>query len=39
LIERFEFNIVAGEIKILTKDEFQSREQFQQLSFSSSMGR
>jgi hypothetical protein len=39
LIERFEFNIVAGEIQILTKDEFQSREQFQQLSFSSSMGR
>jgi hypothetical protein len=39
LISRFEFNIVVGEIQILTKEEFQSREQFQQLSFSSSMGR
>jgi hypothetical protein len=39
LISRFEFNIVVGEIQILTKEEFQSREQFQQISFSSSMGR
>jgi hypothetical protein len=39
LINRFEFNIVVGEIQILTKEEFQSREHFQQLSLSSSMGR
>jgi len=39
LIGRFAFNIVVGEIPILTKEEFSSREQFQQLPLVSSMGR
>jgi hypothetical protein len=39
LIDRFAFNIVVSEIPILTKEEFSNREQFQQLSFTSSVGR
>ena len=39
LTGRFAFNIVVSDIPILTKEEFSSREQFQQLSLSSSMGR
>ncbi|MEJ7605719.1 MAG: hypothetical protein WKF37_05505 [Bryobacteraceae bacterium] len=39
LTSRFEFNIVFSEIPVLTRDEFQSREQFRQLTFDSSPGR
>ena len=39
LISRFEFNIVVGEIPALTREEFQNREQYQQLSLPSSTGR
>lgn len=39
LIARFAFNLVVGEIAILSLEEFQNREQFQQLSLPSSPGR
>lgn len=39
LISRFAFNIVISEIPIATREEFQSREQFRQLSLDSSEGR
>ena len=39
LVNRFAFNLVVGEIPILSLEEFQSRDQFQQLSLSSSEGR
>jgi len=39
LVSRFAFNIVVSEISLLTREEFCSREQFQQLSLDSSEGR
>lgn len=39
LVTRFAFDLVVGEIPILSLEEFQSREQFQQLTFRSSEGR
>jgi hypothetical protein len=39
LLHRFAFNLVIDEIPLLSIEEFQSREQFQQLSFNSSAGR
>jgi hypothetical protein len=39
LISRFAFNIVVSEIPLLTREEFCTRDQFQQLSFPSSVGR
>lgn len=39
LSSRFKFHIVVSEIPILTKEEFQSREQYQQIPLPSSEGR
>lgn len=39
LIARFAFNLVIGEIPVLTLEEFQNREQFQQLCLPSSKSR
>jgi hypothetical protein len=39
LIARFTFNMVVAEIPTLTKEEFEGRDQFRQLSFPSPEGR
>ena len=39
LTARLEFNMVVGELPIATREEFENREQFQQLSLGSSQGR